>query len=103
MCLTLDWARSLLKRMGYVKRKATTETNAQLPDYKFWRIKASFLHQTVALVKQQAIPPELIINLDETGIKLVPVGDWTMTPGRNRRVEVGWLPFMITSAATQTL
>ena len=38
----------------------------------------SFLQQTVDLVKAHAIPPKLIINLDETGIKLVPVGDWTM-------------------------
>ena len=47
-----------LKRMGYVKRKGTTKANTQLPEDKFQRTKASFLHQTVALVKQQAIPSE---------------------------------------------
>ena len=38
--LTFDWARSLLKRMGYVKRKITTKANAKLPEEKFQQIKA---------------------------------------------------------------
>ena len=55
----------------------------------FQRIKVSFFSKlTVGSVKAHAIPPELIINLDETGIKLVPVRDWTMAPEGNRRVEV---------------
>ena len=40
---------------------------------------------------EATIPPELIINLDETGIKLVPVGDWTMAPEGSRGVEVAGL------------
>ena len=77
ICLLHDWARSLLKRMGYVKRKATTKANTRLPEDTFQRIIATFLQQTVAFVKAHSIPPKLIIDLDETRIRLVPVGDWT--------------------------
>ena len=62
--------------MGYVKRKGTTKANTQLPEDKFQRIKPSFLHQTVALVNNKLFHLNLIIYLDKTGIKLVPVGDW---------------------------
>ena len=40
------------------------------------------------VVKLRNIPENLIINLDQTGIKLVPSGDWTMAPEGSRRVEV---------------
>ena len=30
---------------------------------------------------------ELIINIDQTGIKLVPTGDWTMAACGSKRVE----------------
>ena len=50
-------------------------------------MKARFLQQNVCLVEANAIPPDLIINLDETGIKLVPVGDWSMTLHGSKRVD----------------
>lgn len=50
-------------------------------------MKARFLQQNVCLVEAHAIPPDLIINLDETGIKLVPVGDWSMALHGSKRVE----------------
>ena len=89
--LTKDWARSLLIRMGYVKRKATTKANTRLSEEEFLKLKASFLQETVATVRAHNIPPELVINLDETGLQLVPVGDWTMAPEGSRRVEVAGL------------
>ena len=62
--LTFDWTQSLLKRMGYVK-----------------------IQQIVGVVKAHSIPPDLIINLDETGIKLVHVGGWSMALQGSKRVE----------------
>ena len=79
------------KKNGYVRRIATTKAKLQLPEDKFQHIKASFLQQIVALVKAHSIPPKLFINLDETGIKLVPVGDWILAPEGGRRVEVAGL------------
>jgi len=34
------------------------------------------------------IPPELIINFDQTGLNVVPVSDWTMESAEVKRVEV---------------
>ena len=77
--------------MGYVKRKATTKANTKLPEDEFRRVKASFLQETVAMVRTHNIPPELVINLDETGQQLVPVGTWTMAPEGSRTLEVAGL------------
>ena len=77
--------------MGYVKRKATSKANPQLPENKFQQIKAVFLQQVIAIVHAHCIPSDLIINIDEKGIKLVPVGDWSMAPVGSKRVEVAGL------------
>ena len=45
----------------------------------FEKVKATFLKQ---------VADSLIINLDQTGIKLVPCGDWTMAAEGSRQVEV---------------
>lgn len=77
--------------MGYVKRKATTKANLQLSPGRFQHIKATFLQQIVALVQAHCIPPELFINLDEAGMKLVSVGDWSMAPEGSKGVKVSGL------------
>ena len=61
--------------MGYIKRKITTKANVQFPEQTFQQIKNRFIQQIVGLFKAHAIPPDLISNLDETCIKLVPLGD----------------------------
>ncbi len=37
----------------------------------------------------EEIPPELILNWDQTGIHLVPAAAWTMDQIGSKRVEVG--------------
>ena len=80
LLLTKDWALSLLRRMGFVKRKATTKANQKMTKEKFQEEKKSYLDQIVAVVVMNDVPHSLIINLDQTGMKLVPAGDWTMAP-----------------------
>ena len=36
----------------------------------------------------EEIPPELIINFDQTGLKYVPVGDWTMAKKGSKSVPI---------------
>ena len=74
--LTKNWARYLLQRMGYVKRKATTKAKNTVIG--FDAVKSDFLFNIKVVVALEEIPPELIINFDQTGLKYVPVGDWTM-------------------------
>lgn len=77
--------------MGYVKRKATTKANPNVTEEKFLELKKSYLDQIVSVVAMAEIPHNLIINLDQTGMKLVPAGDWTMAPLVSKRVEIAGL------------
>ena len=62
--LSLNWACSLLRRMGYVKRKATTITRTALTQEEFAAVKKRYLRQIKKAVKDAKIPPELVINWD---------------------------------------
>ena len=44
----------------------------------FSALKKSFLEVIVATVTMEEMPPELITNWEQTGIKLVPSSSWTM-------------------------
>ena len=88
IAITKAWAMSLLQRMGYVKRKATTKSPPGMTPEVFESLKDGFLKQIAKMVQLRNIPDCLIINLDQTGVKLIPVGDWTMSPEGSNRVEV---------------
>lgn len=79
------------KKNWLCEKESFNKANLKLPEDRFQHIKAFFLQQIVALVIAHSIPPELFIDLDETGIKLVPVGDWSIAPEGSKRVEVAGL------------
>ena len=81
-----SWAKSFLKHMGYVKRKATTKAKVNVTEFE--SIKSQFVFDIQAIVELEEIPPELIINWDHTGIHYVPVGNWTQAKKGSTRVEV---------------
>jgi len=84
--LELDrfWAHLLLKRMKFVQRKGTTAASKFSAD-NFAEKKEQFL---VTIVKIEEIPPELILNRDRTGMKVVPSYSWTKHVQGARRVEI---------------
>ena len=69
--LTVPWAKSLLKRMNFTKRRATTKCN--LPSENLVEVKHSFLTEILETVSMEEIPADLIFNWDQTGINLVPI------------------------------
>ena len=85
--LTKAWAKGLLGRMGYVKRRGTTSKSKNLVE-NFEELKASFLEQVSTIVIMDEIPPELILNWDQTGLNLIPSSSWTMEQRGARRVEI---------------
>ena len=85
--LNRHWAHSLLHRMDFVQRKATTAKSKHLIA-NFSELKKSFLADVVATVAMEEIPAELIMNWDQTGIKLVPSSSWTMEKRGSKRVEM---------------
>ena len=58
--LTIPWAKSLLKRMNYTKRRATTKYSH--PADELEKEKEAFLSQLLDTVGLNDIPPELIFN-----------------------------------------
>jgi hypothetical protein len=85
--LTKDWAKYLLRRMDYVKRKATTKTS-QIGLEEYSARREEYLQDIRTTVLMEEIPDELVINWDHTGINYVPVSEWTMAKEGSKRVEV---------------
>ena len=71
-----DWAKSLLFRMGFVKRRVSTSAKLLPEDFDEW--KEQFLYDAKVLVNYEEIPDSLVINWDHTGIKYIPVSSCTM-------------------------
>ena len=88
MRLNRHWAYSLLRHMKFVQRRATT-SKSKHSNQNFSALKKSFLEDVVTTVEMEEIPPELIMNWDQTGIKLVPSSSWTKEQRGSKRVEMG--------------
>jgi len=57
--ISKDWAKSLLHRMGYVKRKVST--SAKVPPKDFDALRAQFIYDVDVLVNYGDIPDALVI------------------------------------------
>ena len=62
--------------MQFVKRKATTKAKPAILNFE--EIKQQYLMDIKAVVEMAEIPNDLIVTLDQTAIKYVPVSQWTM-------------------------
>ena len=60
------WAKHLLSRMGYVKRRGSTAAKVAVSDFE--ERKQQFLLDVKIVVKLEEIPSKLVINWDQTGI-----------------------------------
>jgi hypothetical protein len=89
--LTKAWAYSILNRMGFVQRKATTKAKTSLSKKDFEVAKNRYLKKIRKAVKDAKIPSELIINWDQTGISVVPASQWTQEEKGVSRVEIAGL------------
>lgn len=84
--LTKDWAKYLLQRMNYVKRRGSSTPKVAVEN--FTQVKAQFLFDVQSLIEIEEIPSSLIINWDQTAIKYIPVSTWTMADKGSKRVEI---------------
>ena len=62
--------------MGYVKQKCSNA--GKIYPTQFSEIQEIFLPDVKAQVLMNDIPDELITTCDQTGVPLVPTGEWTM-------------------------
>ena len=71
------WAKSLLRRMGMVRRMKTT-SKLPIPEGAIREAGLIFHHDIVSKVKRHKIPDVLILNLDQTPSKYVTVVQTTL-------------------------
>ena len=72
--------------MGYVKRKCST--SGKIPLVQFEESKEIFLADLTAEVVMNEIPKELILNWDQTGVSIIPTGEWTMEKEGASRISI---------------
>ena len=84
--LTKHWAKYLLSRMGFVKRRVNTKAKVTVEH--FDELKMLFLLEFNNAVEMDEVPSELVINWDQTGINYIPISSWTMEGEGSKRVEV---------------
>ena len=86
--LNRPWAVSIMRLMGFVQRRGSTQTKAKLSDQQIAQMKHTYLTQINGMVKAHNIPSELVINWDQAGVKVVPSQNWTMEQQGASRVEI---------------
>ena len=64
--------------MGFVQRRGSTQTKAELSDEQISKLKHTYLSQIEGMIKVHNIPSELVINWDQAGVNVVPLKNWTM-------------------------
>ena len=84
--ITSNWAKSLLYRMNFVKRRGSS--TAKMTVTNFEAVKEQFVLDVNAVVEMEDIPPELVFNWDQTGISVVPGSLWKMEAKGSKRVEI---------------
>ena len=62
------WAKSFMQRIGFVMRKIT-KTAKKLPP----NSEESYDISSAAAAAENSIPADLIVNWDQTGVRMVPV------------------------------
>ena len=87
MCPLLPSAQSLFRRMGFKKRRKTSST-VDIPDSARKEIEYLFRHDIVDTVEKYEIPLPLILNLDQTPLKYVPVSNETMALSGSQSVTI---------------
>ena len=86
LALTKHWAQSFGIRHNLVKRKATKAAK-KIPD-NFHEVKDGFLQRIKSAVEAHSLPHDLIVNVDETGLPIVPVRSYTLEVCGEKQVSV---------------
>ena len=80
------WADSFMHCHGFVKRKGTKAARKLPSDFE--NVKADFLERIENNVIEHKIPADKIVNRDQTGLKFIPVSEWTMAKKGSKQVEL---------------
>ena len=82
-----SWVYSLNRRMGLTRRMGTTSC-PPVPRGLFEACKEQYLHDILEVTEKNNIPPELILNSDQTPSSYVSVGKKTMATRGSKTVPI---------------
>ena len=80
-----SWAKSLIFRMGYVRR---AKTKVQIPEVVQKEAELILQHKIAKIVEEHQIPNCMILNLDQTPSKVVPSSNTTLPPPGTMSIPV---------------
>ena len=83
-----SWAKSFLLRKGYVCRKANSDPGLLLPESAFEERRKQFHDAIAGILEEGRIHPSLIINGDQTPLRLTPEVNYTFARKGTRHVRV---------------
>ena len=81
------WCSSVFKRMNWVNRKSTTSKPLIAPGL-IQEVGFSFFKEISEVVQAHNIPPELIINIDQTPLPFVLISKYTMNKKGESNVPI---------------
>ena len=84
--LSKHWAKGLLTRMGFVRRRSTTTAKVNVPNFN--EVRWQFLVNIKTVSEMEEIPFSLIINWDQTAVNYILLSSWTMEKRGTKRVEI---------------
>lgn len=82
-----SWIQSVYNRMGYTRRMGTT-SRPPVPKGLYDECRVSYLCDIETIRKKYNIPPELILNADQTTSSYVSVGKSTMAKRGDKSVSI---------------
>lgn len=88
--ISKSWAQSFFRRTGFCKRHATTG-KLPLPQPFILEQRKRFAQEIGRLAAEHSIPETMIINWDQTPLKYVPTGQWTMDKRGSSKVSIAGL------------
>ena len=82
-----SWVQSLYRRMGYTRRESTT-SRPPVPQGLYDENRRDYLQDIDSKIKKYGIPPELVLNSDQTPSSYVSVGKSTMAPKGSTAIPI---------------
>ena len=79
--------KSLFKRMGFVKRMLTTG-KVEIPEGAKNEARLVYLHDIVTIAEEHKVSSYLILNLDQTPLRYIPVGRQSLAKKSSKSVSI---------------
>lgn len=82
-----SWTKSLFKRMGFVRRQATTG-KVEISESLKKEVEKTYFYSIVKKIEDHEIPHSMVINLDQTPTKYVPGCNKTLAERGSKSVPI---------------